>query len=480
MQAKRYNPLTMSVDIAKIREKVSQKEKRRIDECWEFAVEHLTEVKRRSGESYAQHGYEVAKALSEITNDPTLLCVALLHDIQMHKNGNALLGKAPLSKEEKTLVRKMHALRRLHIDHKTEDLDQVIDALSGDVRLLPLRMAHRVNDIRYIDRFQQSLQKSILEETLYMYTAIAGRLNMQVWRYELEDICFLALQPKIAKSIKARLDKHRATDEACLKHAKRFLLSRLRRHGIPCTIEMRIKGLYSTYRKMLLKERKFDELTDRLALRIIVDNRIDCYRALSIVHWLMHPIPGKLKDYIGAPKENGYRSIHTVVYPLAGISEYPIEIQIRSKKMHERCEFGMARHSDYKDYLYAMDAKATRVNLFRNLESLQQETSTPAQFEKALRTYFSSNHYAIFDEKNNLYHIKQPLTALDFACHVHGNKCKSLKGVKINGRERSIGTTLQDGDTVEVQFGHKKTVSRRWLHKCEHEATKQLISKFIT
>jgi len=394
----------------------------------------------------------IALVLREITDDPSLLIAALVHDIFLLPDGKALLAKSELSRKEQKLAFDMHELRRLHIDANTKDLDRVIDAFSRDERLLILRMAHRLNDVRHLNRFKRDLQEAIARETLHMYTSIAGRLGMHAWRYEMEESCFRFLQPKVARDLERKMKNHYPLDLVCIRHTQRFLRKRFSERGISCRLSYRIKGLFSTYRKMVLKERRFEELTDRLALRLIVENVEDCYRVLGMVHGVFHPIPGKLKDYIGAPKENGYRSIHTVVYPLRGVTEQPMEIQIRTEAMHEECEFGIARHIDYKHYLYALHAQPTRVQLFRNLLSLREEARSPQQFAKALRTYFDEGHIAIFDAKNNLFHLKKPVTAKQFIAKIYGKKFPTCHSVYINGREQSSDMLLRDGDTVEAPF----------------------------
>jgi GTP pyrophosphokinase len=369
----------------------------------------------------------------------------------------------------------MHALRRLHIHEQTHDLDQVLQAFTDDARLLILRMAHRVNDVRHLERFAPSLRKQIARETLHMYASIAGRLGMQAWRIEMEDRTFPLLQPRIATRLQSRFASKQAMDQHCLEHTQKFLQKHLRAAHIDCRTETRIKSLYSTYQKMVRKHRRFEDLTDRLALRIITKDAMDCYRALAVAHEFMHPIPGKLKDYIGAPKENGYRSIHTVVYPLPGVTEQPIEIQIRTEEMHRLGRYGPAAHGQYKSLLYALSSAHTRVALVRDLETLRAQTTSPGQFAQALGKYFREDHLAVFDAKNNLYHLPKPLTALDFVCTVFPGQFARLRAVKVNGREQHVGLSLKDGDTVEAVFGRTSRMNTEWLRHCEHAATKQRI-----
>jgi (p)ppGpp synthase/HD superfamily hydrolase len=454
----------------------SAQDRARIRDAYAFAHTHLSAAIRRTGESYAVHGCEVAQTLREISDDPALIAAAILHDVLIHPRGRELLRRSALDRPNRSLVERMHALRRLHVDTRATDLDHMIDAFMRDARLLPLRMAHRLNDVRHLDRFSPKLRHVIAHETLHMYAAIAGRLGMMRWRREMEDLCFPVLQPRIAARMRHAFDTHKSLDEACLQHTSAFIVRSLKRRGIASHCEQRIKGMYSTYRKMVLKERTFDELTDRIALRLIVTSIDDCYRALSVVHAHFHPIPGKLKDYIGIPKENGYQSIHTVIYPLAGITEQPIEIQIRTEEMDRACEIGTASHGDYKHQAYRMLATGpSRVELWRNFQHLREGARSSKEFEEALRTYFREDHIVIFDAKDHLYHLHKPATALDFVCLAFDAKCAQLQAVRINGRERPLDTPLQNGDTVEPIFGTKLAVREHWLHLCKHTSSRSLL-----
>jgi len=459
---------------------LSTEELASVDEVFRFGFLHLNSILRRSGESYAQHGLEVAQTIAETNPDPTLIRVAILHDLFLHPKGESLIKESPLNEDEQQLARKMHQLRRLFIDTKTHDLDKFIHSFIDDERLLLLRMAHRLNDVRKLSHFKPGFRKQIAHETLHMYTAIASRLGMHAWCQEMEDLCFKVVHPVIAQNLELEFKKYQKADQNCLDEAQKYLKDRLEKQGIKCRIEGRIKGLYSTYRKMLLKHRKFNELTDRLAIRVILDDYIDCYQALGLVHAYMHPIPGKLKDYIGAPKENGYQSIHTVVYPLTGVNEQPIEIQIRTELMNEICEYGPAAHADYKKSKYKMAERLNRVDLFRNILHLHQGVSTPQQFEKALRSYFDNAYIGIFDDKDRLYHLKKPATVLDFICHAYPNRFKRLKAVWVNGRPAEVEMELKDGDVVKPDFKMiKPTEIRKIRIKLLQPHNQPVIKKII-
>lgn len=445
-----------------------------------FSEEYLSEIVRRSGESYYQNGLELARTVSEVSADPSLLSVAFLHDILVRPDGEELILKSPLTSEEQALVRQMNNLRNLHININTKDLDHFIKALAEDGRLVLLRIAHRLNDVRHLDRYRMPLQQEIATETIHMYASIAGRLGFNAWRTEMENICFKVLHPDIASRIEEKFMKCRPIDMACLETTRKLILRNLKKNSIEASIECRIKDVYSTYRKMLFKNRPFEELTDRLALRIIVDKVDDCYRALGVVHNTMHPIPGKLKDYIGAPKENGYQSIHTVVYPLPGVTELPIEIQIRTKAIHAECEYGSVAHTKYKDFYYSLTSGPTRVSLLSNLETLKLEHRSPEQFESALRTYFRKDHLVVFDEKDNMYHLKQHATVMDFVCAAYREKCAKIKLVRVNGKVDTLKRTLRNGDVVEVLFTNQNTIKSDWIKACEHRSSRELIKKLLS
>lgn len=397
----------------------------------------------------------------------------------IHPKGSQLLERAPLTADERQLIRQLHPLRRLHIDLQTEDLDRVLTAFMDDERILPIRMAHRLNDVRHLSRFNAQLQYRIAQESLHMYAPIAGRLSLQSCRREIEDSCFPILQPHVASELQRYQEAHRRMDRLCLRHASRHLQRGLDKAKIHYRIEHRIKSLFSTYRKMIVKHRTIDQLTDRLAIRIITDRIEDCYYILGIVHTSFHPMPGKVKDYIGCPKENGYQSIHTVVFPLPGVTDKPIEIQIRTKTMHDWCEYGRPKHAGYKTTTYLLQAKNTRVNVFRNLQYLRNNARSPQAFETALRTYYQKDTLIIFDVENRMTHVQKPITALDFALHLHGDACGTLRHIKINGRVSPLDQELSDADVVECAFGQAQSCCAEWLQFCKQKAAKQRIRQLL-
>ncbi|MBD3327967.1 HD domain-containing protein [Candidatus Peregrinibacteria bacterium] len=467
--------MTKKYSIKDIVENLKEGDAENIKKAADFSFKYLSNIPRRSGESYFQHGMEVAGTLKEVSNDPKLLRVGLIHDLYVHPQGKKLVNELGLSADDKSLIQGMYGLRRLHIDKKTDDLDHVVNTIIRDPRLVIMRMAHRMNDVRNLERFSERMARNLAGETLHMYSAIVGKLNMNIWRREMEDTCFKWLYPESANSIQYQMDRVKKMDEACLIYASEFLHRKLGEHGLKVKISSRIKGVYSAYRKMLIKNLNFGELYDRLAIRILVDKEEDCYKALWVVHKYMNPVFGLMHDYIGMPKENGYQSLHTVVHPLSGVTDRSMEVQIRTHEMHSTCEFGVAAHGNYKKVNYSLTRPGARVNLLRNLSVMKQGIESVDKLDVVMQQQYIGDHMLVFDNNNNIHYVPKPSTALDFVCTIHGAKVNRLKEVRVNGRKQSMGTLLNDGDTLEVSFSRQKVLKRNWKDYCEGRFGRELV-----
>ena len=450
-----------------------------MEQIQQFALEYLRDIKRATGESYYQHCREVADVVREINPDKTLTAAAMLHDIFHHPKGGFLISQSPLNSKERLLAEGMHKLRQFRVSGDTKDLDTAVNSFTSDRRLLLLRLAHRLNDIRHLDRFSPVGQISIAEESFLIYASFASRFGFNAWRHEIEDRCFWILHPEEADHVSRMMKRYEKIDLKCLDLTREYLSKFIASHGIQAHIIGRRKSVYSCYRKMIFKNRKFEELTDRLAIRIIVSSLEDCYRVLGIVHKYMHPVPGKLKDYIGAPKDNGYRSIHTVVYPLPGVNEEPLEIQIRTADIHKHSEYGAAAHYRYKHLNYSAHTGRVRVDLFRSLKILQQRVRSADKFQNLLKTYFRDDRLIIFDQNNNLYHINRPATVLDFVCQTYKNKFSKIKKALVNGKTSPLNQALKNGDVVQINFKRTNSIDADWLSGALQEQTKQLIRTML-
>lgn len=394
---------------------------------YEFSKAYLREVSKVTGETAFRHCCEITKIVKEATQDASLLSVSLLHDILLSPKGMELLQKSPLTQKEQQLIVKINVLRKLKISKNYKDLDFLLKSFDKDPSLLIIRMAHYLSYIRNIRQLDRNSRKQFTYEMLHIYAPIAGKLGFNVWRIEMEDVSFSVLHPRIFKKLQTEFAKIEKIDQNCLNQTRKFLSKKLKQVGIKAKISTRLKSIYSTYRKMVLKERALTLLTDRLALRVIVDQIEDCYRVLGLVHQHMHLTPGKIKDFIGFPKENGYRSIHTVVYPLPGITELPIEIQIRTHEMHNECEYGISAHCDYKQVKYPQIYSSVKLNLIKNFKLLKSDLKAPRQFQFSLKNHFNKHNLVLFDEKNNIYHFKKPFSVMDFAFNVYKKRACQLK-----------------------------------------------------
>ncbi|QQS59548.1 bifunctional (p)ppGpp synthetase/guanosine-3',5'-bis(diphosphate) 3'-pyrophosphohydrolase [Candidatus Peregrinibacteria bacterium] len=428
----------------------------------ELANTHLSTIMRRTGESYAKHGEEVACVTFERTKNPSLIACALCHDIHLHPRGEEILRKSFFSESERNIIRSMHQLRRLHVDENTDDLEFAIQSFLENADIALLRLAHRVNDIRHITRFLLRLQKTISRETLFLYGVIAGSLGISAWRRELEDISFSVLHPRYFQKVLKSFSASSRFDNALLEKTETILREKMQRENIPAQIHKRMKGIYSTYKKLLLHHQSFREIPDRIAIRIITENEKDCYHILGIVHRLFPPSFEGFRDYIAAPKENGYQSLHTLVSPFPGENPQRIEVQIRTHRMHSQDEFGLASHARYKNAKYALTKGKMLGNLERGLLHLRAEVKSPEHFEQLLKSAIRERHIIIFDKENTPHTIDAPATLLDVACLLYKKRSAFIKEVRLNGRLEELASSVRNGDSVSFSFSRKKQATKKW------------------
>jgi GTP diphosphokinase / guanosine-3',5'-bis(diphosphate) 3'-diphosphatase len=443
-----------------------------VAEVLAFAREHLRAIPRQIDGNYATHSIRVAETVAEMTTDPVLLRVALLHDLLAHADGETLLRQSPLTREERDLARKMFMLRHLRLDSNMEQLETALYAFIEQPKVLPLRIAHRLHDIRQLEEFPSDSAQHIATETLSIYCAIAQRFGFSAWRREMEDRCFRLLQPQEAAATQAMIDRVHGSEMGDLRRAKTFLSKHFRNAGIAAQIHCKTKCLYTTHSKMEREQIPFDGLHDRLQIRVIVGRSDWCYAALSVVHSIFSPMPGLLQDFIGSPKDNGYRSIDTFVYPCAGVTSRPLDISIRTAQMHDECEFGIGKGGRLAI------TRNTWLDLLHHLHVRGHEMQAPWQFAELLRGYFAGG-IGLYDSKHNFYRLRPPVTALDFACHVYGSACAGLQSVSRNGVQCPLDTPLKNGDTVGARFSPATRVSKEWIDACRHDSSKDVIRRAL-
>lgn len=425
----------------------------RLKDLFDLSQKYLQSIKRRSGESYSSHGLEVANTVYECMHDPELMGVALLHDLLVHKEGEDILDQSILTDQERDLIRNMNQLRRLHIDLEVADLNRVLNSFLDDYRLLILRMAHRLNDIRHLDRFSPDLKAQIALETLSVYAALAGRMGLNSWKHELEEVSFKTLYPKIYDQLLLNRKSSEKIDLKNLEHLSRFIKEKMKTHGISGEVSYRIKAPFSIYQKMTLKNLRYQDISDRLGVRIVVGSIMECYRALGVVQTCLKPISGRLKDYIAFPKENGYQSIHTVVSALPGEGAQVFEIQIRTKEMDQWSSFGNAAHGGYKAKAKSITRTTFKASLIKSIRRASAYASKNSnQVNYLLEKTLNHRQIIVFDPDQNAFPVKSASNALDFVLKYHSKNFNQVDEIRINGKKLPLNTVLQDGDIIEVIF----------------------------
>lgn len=446
--------------------------------AYNFAEKILGNKIHRSGIEYFEHSLELAQTITEMKIDCDTVCAAILHDTLIFVKPSDL-KKAGFSTRIIKIVQTAYYLRRISPHNHQHDLEKILTVISDNIRSWFIRIAHQLIDIRHLDRFDPPTAHRIAQESLLLYSAIAGRLSMNRIRREIEDTCFQYIYPQPYQKIKNLYQKTNESDQTCLQQIQHLINNFLKKEKITFQLQSRLKGIYSTYRKIVLKKKKYDELYDRLAIRILVPKISHCYQVLGILHQHFTPIPGRLKDYIGIPKPNGYQAIHTVIYPRNGMSIYPIEIQIRTEAMHQQAEYGIAAHWNYKTRQKIADSVYHQVNTLKNLLVLKSEYNNPQEFVKSLNNYFSGKYIVIFNNESKILHLPRQATALDAAFIIYGDKAFRTQKIKINGRFQPLNTPLFDGDTIEITSANKITFQKNWLNKIHTKFVKKLFHDYI-
>ena len=343
---------------------------------------------------------------------------------------------------------------------QAENYRKMMVAMASDVRVILIKLADRLHNMRTIGAMPKQKQIDKAKETLEIYAPIAHRLGIHAIKWELEDLAFAALHPRKYQDIKGLVNQQREEREDYVRHAGEGLLSELDALGIRAEIAGRAKHFYSIYAKMTKKGREFNEIYDLTAMRVIVDSVKDCYGAVGVIHSLWKPLPGRFKDFIAMPKFNMYQSLHTTVIGPEGL---PLEIQIRTREMHDRAEFGVAAHWSYKTGGGIPEGEA-KLKWLRSMLDWQQDAQDPQEFMEALKVDLFEDEVFVFTPKGEVKSLAGGATPLDFAYEVHteiGHRCV---GAKVNGKMVPLHYELKSGDIVEVLTSKRERgPSRDWL-----------------
>ena len=431
---------------------------------FEFAAEqHRTQL-RKSGDPYLSHPLEVAHILADMKLDITTLCAALLHDVVEDTRISPARIVERFGSDIARLVEGVTKISRLDLlapeARQAENVRKMLLAMVNDVRVVVVKLADRLHNMRTLGFLPPEKQQRIARETLDIYAPIAHRLGMGLIRGELEDLAFSYLEPEAYQELQKTVVSKRKEFEAFLMELQDTVRKRLEENGIAAEVEGRVKRLYSIHQKSLRQHRTIDQIYDLLAVRVITDTIRNCYAALGVIHQVWRPVPGRFKDYIAMPRPNLYQSLHTTVIH----SGQTFEVQIRTHEMHRIAEQGVAAHWRYKDGKDVSDADDQRILWMRQLIEWVKEMQEPSEFMSTLKVDLYPEEVYAFTPKGKVLALPRGATPVDFAYAVHtevGNQCI---GAKVNGQIVPLRHRLTNGDVVEIltQKGH--VPSRDWLN----------------
>ncbi len=447
---------------------VVQIDRSRVEDAFVFACEHHADQRRKSGEDFITHPAAVAKICAGLRLDTETLCAALLHDTV--EDTAASLGevRTRFGDEIAGLVDGVTKLTGITFQSRdeaqAENYRKMMVAMASDIRVILIKLADRLHNMRTIAAMPKQKQIDKAKETLEIYAPIAHRLGIHAIKWELEDLAFQALHPRKYQEIKGLVAQQREERERYVREAGEYLARELEALGIEAEIAGRAKHFYSIYSKMTKKGREFNEIYDLTAMRVVVDSVKDCYGAVGVIHSLWKPLPGRFKDFIAMPKFNMYQSLHTTVI---GPEGQPLEIQIRTREMHDMAEYGVAAHWIYKEGKQSVPANASgdeKLKWLRSMLDWQQELSDPKEFMENLKVDLFEDEVFVFTPKGEVKSLASGSTPLDFAYEVHteiGHRCV---GARVNGKIVPLHYVLRSGDIVEILTAkQERGPSRDWL-----------------
>ncbi|MBB3526010.1 MULTISPECIES: RelA/SpoT family protein [Rhizobium] len=428
-----------------------------LNKAYVYAMQKHGQQKRASGDPYISHPLEVAAILTDMHLDESTIAVALLHDTIEDTTATRAEIDELFGEDIGRLVEGLTKIKKLDLVTKkakqAENLRKLLLAISDDVRVLLVKLADRLHNMRTLDHMSADKRARISEETMEIYAPLAGRMGMQDMREELEELSFLHMNPEAYDTVTKRLEELSKRNEGIVKKIEAELRDLLVASGLTSAyVKGRQKKPYSVFRKMQSKSLSFEQLSDVYGFRLIVEDIPSCYRALGIVHTRWRVVPGRFKDYISTPKQNDYRSLHTTI---VGPSSQRIELQIRTKRMHEIAEFGIAAHTLYKDGATNADGdilsrESNAYSWLRHTIEALAEGDSPEEFLEHTKLELFQDQVFCFTPKGKLIALPRGATPIDFAYAVHTNIGDTTVGAKINGRIMPLVTRLANGDEVEI------------------------------
>jgi guanosine-3',5'-bis(diphosphate) 3'-pyrophosphohydrolase len=436
--------------------------------------------KRLSGEPYISHPLEVTNILAELRLDTVCLAAGMLHDV-IEDTETSIEGlQKQFGPEVAHIVEGVTKISRIHFlspeEQQAENFRKMLLAMVDDVRVVLVKLADRLHNMRTLEHLSPEKRHRIAHETLEIYAPIAHRLGMGKIRGELEDLSFRYLEPDAYQEVKRALESRRKVNEHFLAEVQRLVEAKMKENSIPTRIEGRIKRFYSIWQKLKRQSIAIEQVYDLLAIRIITDDVKNCYAALGVIHNTWRPVPGRIKDFIAIPRPNLYQSLHTSVI---GPHGQPFEVQIRTEEMHRVAEEGIAAHWKYKDGHGTSVQDAERFAWLRHLVEWQKEMRDSNDFLSTLKIDLYPQEVYTFTPKGKVIVLPREATPIDFAYAIHtevGNHCV---GAKVNGRIVPLKTKLLNGDIVEIVTQSTQTPSRDWLSHSKTSRARNKIKHWI-
>ena len=436
--------------------------------AFDFAWQQHQGQRRASGEPYISHPLAVADLLWEIGVSPGVIAAGFLHDVVEDCGVTTADVEARFGREVRALVNGVTKLGGIHFVNRTEEqaenLRRMFLAMASDIRVVLVKLADRLHNMRTLTALAPAKQRRISMETLEIYAPLANRLGIGKLKWELEDLAFKVLHPQEFRHISQQLASKRSQREARLNATVELLRQRLSEAGLSqVDVNGRPKHLYGIWSKMKRQNKAFHEIYDVAALRILTENLEGCYRALAVVHDTFRPIPGRFKDYIGLPKPNGYQSLHTAVIA----NQRPLEVQIRTQQMHQVAEYGIAAHWKYKEGGSPASGQAEeQFNWLRQLLNWQQETSDGdgQDYLASIKDDLFDDEVFVFTPQGDVLGLRRGSTPVDFAYRIHSEVGHHCHGARINDRLVALSTPLKNGDIVEIITERNARPSLDWLN----------------
>ncbi len=473
------------MDVNEILEKLNNKTEediKRIKKAYEFAKEAHKDQKRYSGEPYFVHPVEAAKLLAQMQLDTTTIVATLLHDVCEDGHATPQQIEKEFGKEVAFLVEgvtKLGTVKYQGVERHVENLRKMFLSMAEDIRVIIIKLADRTHNMKTLDAVPERKRERIARETMDIYVPLADRLGMGQFKGILEDLAFKYLYPKEYRWVKENIVGARKEKEIYLAKIKQKVLKELQKNNInPIKIDSRVKNLYGVYKKLLRKDMDVSRIYDIIAVRIIAKTIEECYAILGIIHRLWKPVPGKIKDYIALPKPNGYQSIHTTVFCDDGkITEF----QIRTEKMHEEAEKGVAAH-----WAYSMagkpkeGAKVTKkLSWINELREWQKENQETEEFLDNLKIDLFKDRIFVFTPKGDVIDLPEGATPIDFAYCIHSDIGNHCSGAKVNDKMVSLDYKLQNGEICQIITNKNKTPKRDWLKLVKTNYAKNRIRNYL-